>query len=97
VFHHTVQFIFPDATPPAVRAAIVDELRALPGRIPEIRRYAAGLDLGLRDGNAHLAVVAEFDDEAAYVTYRDHPAHRRVVAELIDPTGATRRAAQFRD
>jgi hypothetical protein len=46
-------------------------------------------------GNADFAVVAEFDDEAGYLVYRDDPEHRRIIAEYLRPILASRAAVQF--
>jgi len=40
-------------------------------------------------------VVADFATVEDYVVYRDHPDHKRVVAELIVPNIAARSAVQF--
>ena len=74
--------------------AIVADLRALPGQIPEIRSYVVGTDLGLADGNASLAIVADFDDAAGYEVYRDHTAHQAVATDRIVPVLAGRSAIQ---
>jgi hypothetical protein len=75
----------------AVRAALVE----LPGQIPEIRDYAVGSDLGVVDGNAHFAIVADFDDVDAWRRYQRHPAHEAVLAERIRPILAARAAVQL--
>lgn len=92
-FRHIVLLSFADATGEQ-RQAIADGLRALPDQIPEIRRYEVGVDLGLAAGNAHLAVVADFDDQAGYEAYRDHPAHRSLITEQIQPILTARTAIQ---
>ncbi|HSO95669.1 MAG TPA: Dabb family protein [Acidimicrobiia bacterium] len=82
-----------DATPAdveAVRAGLV----ALPGQIPEIRSYAVGSDLSVVDGNADFAIVADFDDVAAWRRYQEHPAHQAVLTERIRPILASRAAVQ---
>ena len=81
-------------TPEQVQA-VIDGLRALPLQIPELRDYRVGPDLGIDDDTASFVVIAEFDDEDGYRTYRDHPAHRAVGAERILPILAARRAAQY--
>ena len=50
---------------------------------------------GLVPGNHDFAVVADVDDVDGWVTYRDHPAHRRVIDELITPVLETRAAVQY--
>lgn len=73
---------------------LVAALEALPAAIPEIRTYDVHRDAGLADGNAQVAVVAGFDDEAGWRTYADHPAHLQVIAERIRPHLVARTALQ---
>ena len=81
-----------DAT--ALRAALAD----LPGQIPEIRGYTFGTDLGLADGNADFAIVADFDDvdaadvDEAFAAWRAECDHARHVsaAHTLDDTGVRR-------
>jgi hypothetical protein len=95
MFRHVVLFRFRPDTTAEQRQAALDGLHALPGQIPEIREYHVGADLGLRDGNFDLAVVALFDDEAGWRTYLDHPAHVAVASGLIRPFAAGRASVQF--
>ena len=94
-FRHVVLLNFTDETTAQDVRVIVDALNTLPARIPALRDYRVGIDVGLAEGNAHFAVVAEFDDVAGYVTYRDDPEHQRIIAELIRPRLASRVAAQY--
>jgi hypothetical protein len=73
---------------------LVDALRALPAHIPALRSYVVGRDAGITEGNATVAVVADFDDEAGFVAYRDDPAHQQVLAERIRPHLVARAAVQ---
>ncbi len=84
----------PSASDEAVDA-LVDALRGLPAQIPEIRSYEVGRDLGLRDDNADLAIVASFDDAEGWRTYTDHPAHQAVIAEHVAGVARSRTAVQF--
>lgn len=95
MLRHVVLLRLTEGTPPEHVEEIVGALRELPGRIPELRSYTVGRDLGLAPTNADLIVVADLDDDAAYARYRDHPAHRRVLDELISPVLAERSAVQF--
>jgi len=80
---------------PAGRAeAIAAALRALPDVVPGIVSYEVSVDLGLADGNAHVAVVAGFVDESAWRAYGPHPRHQAVLAELISPVLQRRLALQ---
>jgi stress responsive alpha/beta barrel protein len=66
---------------------ILEALRELPRQISSIREYEVG--------NATIAVMARFDNEAGYIEYRDHPAHRAVIDKLISPVRQGRSAIQF--
>lgn len=92
---HVVTFVFRDGTTTEEIAAITEGLESLPGVIPEIREYHVGPDLGLNDGNQQYAVTADFETEADYLVYRDHPAHLAVIAERIRPVLEARAAVQF--
>ena len=79
MFRHVVVLRWKDGTTADQRAAAVTRVRALPSLIPEIRRYVVGEDVGLEAESADLAIVADFDDAASYVRYRDHPAHLALI------------------
>jgi hypothetical protein len=83
----------PDATA-AQRAAVPEALRALPNLIPTIRAYTLGEDVHETEGNYDLAIIADFDDKAGYIVYRDNPDHQRMIAELIRPILDSRAAVQ---
>jgi len=91
---HIVTLTFRDDTPSGDVEAIADALRQLPAQIPELRSYVVGVDAGLSEGNASLAVVADFDDVAGWQAYRDHPAHQAVITQQIVPVLASRSAVQ---
>lgn len=74
---------------------LVSELRALPSLIAEIAAYEVGVDERLVDGNATVAVVADFDDPADWAVYRSHPAHVRVIEAVLAPLLQSRSAIQF--
>ena len=84
----------PDATD-AERGAISSGLAGLPAAIATIRAYHFGPDAGLGPDNWDFVVVADFDDEAGYVVYRDHPAHQAVIADAVKPAIAARAAVQY--
>ena len=64
---------------------LVASLRRLPELIDEIRSYEVLADAGLAEGNAHVAVIGTFDDEAGWGAYLEHPEHQAVVLEQIRP------------
>jgi hypothetical protein len=92
---HVALFVFrEDATDEQI-AAVAEGLAALPAQIPEITAYRIGPDLGLNDGNHDYAVVADFESVDGYLAYRDHPAHRALLADTIRPILASRAAVQY--
>lgn len=93
-FRHIVLLTLADDAPAGRADEIAAALRALPSVIPELRGYEVGVDLGLSAGNATIGVVADTDDRQGWETYRDHPEHQRVIAELIAPVLASRVAVQ---
>ena len=95
MFRHVVVFRFnPDVTHEQ-KQSIIDELRTLPGIIPELRDYRVGLDAGVNEGNHELAVTADFDHVDSYLVYRDHPQHQRIIVEHIRPATTDRAAVQY--
>jgi hypothetical protein len=95
MIRHIVLIMLKSDAPSGAAALIVDALRGLPAVIPTIRDYQAGVDLGIVPGNATVAATATFDDEAGYLTYRDHPEHRAVIQQHIDPVRESRTSIQF--
>jgi len=95
VLRHVVCLTWVDDVAPAAVDAVVDGLRALPAQIPELRGYWVGTDRRLATGNADLAIVADFDDDAGWRAYQQHPAHIAVLTERIRPILAHRAAVQF--
>lgn len=92
---HVVMFTWNDDVPTDHAEAVSAALAELPDVISEIRSYSFGSDLGLVQGNASYAVVAEFDDEAGFLAYREHPEHQRFVEQFIAGRTATRLAVQY--
>ncbi len=95
MFRHVVMFRFVEGVDPAAVAAMSAALDALPGRIGTIRRYEHGPDLGLNEANFDYVVVADFDDEEGFVTYRDHPTHQAFIRDHIADNVASRVAVQY--
>lgn len=76
-------------------AALEKALAGLPALVPEIRRFTFGRDAALAPGNGQFAVVADFDDGAAYRAYASHPDHVVILDTLVRPRLASRAAVQF--
>ena len=84
----------PEATQEQKRR-VAAELSRLPALLPVLRAYRMGTDLGVNEGNFEWAAVADFDDLEGYLTYRDNPEHRDIIAEFIRPIVAERAAIQY--
>ncbi len=84
----------PEATAEDV-SKIEAALHQLPAKIPCIQSYRFGRDLGVQDGNADFALVADFTDQEGLSTYTNHPAHLAVLNTLIRPIIAKREAIQY--
>jgi hypothetical protein len=97
MFRHVVLFTWTQDATEAQQHAMAGELRKLPGAVDSIRAYHLGPDAGVNPGNFDFAVVADFDDAGGYRTYRDHPAHRAVVEQYVNPIVSRRAAVQYED
>ena len=94
---HVAVFTWKPGTTDEQITALATGLAALPGLIPEIRAYRFGADVGLAEGNADFAVVAEFDSVEGYRAYAAHPAHLDVIERLLAPIRERRVGLQFGD
>lgn len=95
MIRHVVMFRFREDVDAAQRQAVHDAIATMPEATGVTENYAIGSDLDLADGNFDFAVVGDFADQAAYEAYRDHPEHRRIIAEVIRPAITYRAAIQF--
>ena len=95
MFRHVVLFTWKPGTTREQAEQVAAQLRTLPGVIEQIRAYHVGLDAGINPGNYEFAVVADFDNVADYLVYRDHPVHRAIITEHIQPLIASRAAVQY--
>lgn len=88
-------FRWKDGTTEDQKHQIRHRLAELPSLIADVRDYRFGPDAGLVDTNWDFAVVADFDDADGWRSYREHPAHQRIIAEHIGPAAAERASVQF--
>lgn len=56
----------------------------------------AGLDLGLREGNAHFVLTLDLPDEQSYRVYDADDEHNRIRRELFAPLCSSIERIQFR-
>lgn len=64
------------------RQEIVEDLKALPGKIDVIRDLEVGLGVIKSDRSWDFALVSSFDSLADLDTYSDHPAHTPLKKKL---------------
>jgi hypothetical protein len=95
VVRHVALFRWKPETTAADVSKLEQELHALPTRIACIQSYRFGRELGLQDGNADFAIVADFIDEAGLEEYANHPDHQAVLNSRIRPLLAHREAIQY--
>jgi hypothetical protein len=96
VFRHVALFRWTAESTDAQRSAVPPALAELPALIPELRDYRFGPDAGLAPGaNFDFAVVADVDSVDDFRTYATHPAHVRVLDEVVRPIMAERAAVQY--
>jgi hypothetical protein len=95
MIRHVVLFAWiPDATD-RQKHQVAEELRALPPLMTGLRSFHVGPDAGIIEGNFDFALVADFEDADSYLAYRNHPAHRAVVEQVINPVAKERVAVQY--
>jgi hypothetical protein len=58
-------------------------------------RLVAGVDRGLREGNASYALTCDLVDDEAYRVYDADPEHNRIRQELIAPFSVVVERVQF--
>ncbi|MEX0768503.1 MAG: Dabb family protein [Microthrixaceae bacterium] len=95
MLHHVVLLRFKESTTPGAITAITESLMSLESQISTLRYFSVNTDLGLAADNAHMIIMAMFDDQAGYEFYRDHPAHQKVIREQISEQLVSRSAAQY--
>lgn len=96
MLRHVALFTWKPGTTSEQVQAFGRGLAELPAQIPELRAYRFGPDIGIADGNADFALVADLDDEDAWRSYQHHPAHQRFIAEIARPIIESRHAVQYR-
>jgi hypothetical protein len=95
MFRHVVLFRWNADAAEVDKDAVARGLAELPDQIGSLRAYRFGPDAHIDGGAWDFAVVADFDDQAGYLRYRDHPAHRQLVADVIAPVVSERAAVQY--
>lgn len=94
---HVVMFRFAEGTTDDKRAALAAVLAGMPAATGAIdaERYRHGPDAGLNPASWDYVVVADFASADDYLTYRDHPDHRALIRDLVEPIVAERASVQY--
>lgn len=95
MIRHVVMFRWNDDVTDAQIDATIAGLHALPAAIDTIRAYRFGRNAGINPDTFDFSVTADFDDEAGYIAYRDHPVHQALIAEHIAGRLKERASIQF--
>lgn len=94
MLRHSVLLVWKQEATPEQKAEAAARIATLPTLVPTIRAFASGPDVGVIDGNYEFAVIADFDDVAGYLDYRNHPRHVEIVDTYITPIRAKGAAVQ---
>lgn len=92
---HIVLFNWNSETPADHAERTTVALAELRSKIPQIRSYQYGANLGVNPGTYDFAVTAEFDSVDDYLVYRDHPDHKAFIEKYTAPYIDTRASIQF--
>lgn len=92
---HVCLITFKDDTDADTRRAVKEAYEKLPSLIPEIKSFEVGLDAGLLEGNASLAIVGEFASADDFKVYSEHPAQMEVIYPVCGPVMAGYATAQY--
>jgi len=77
--------------------AFMAEARRILEPIPGVRNLRVGTGLGVKAEVSHpVALVMEFDDEAALEGYQVHPEHQRFVREVVGPIQDDKQVYDYR-
>jgi hypothetical protein len=89
VVEHIVLFRWSEAATPEAIDNVLQELRALKGKIDGIVELTCGADFSGRAQGFTHGLYVRFKDRAALEAYGPHPAHQHVVQNYINPIRAS--------
>ncbi|MGE0214464.1 Dabb family protein [Mycolicibacterium sp.] len=92
-FTHIVTFKWTD--PSYADQPLADALQSFVTTIDGVISYLCGPDAGVSPNTYDFAVVGTFSDRDAFLAYRDHPEHQRILNEMIVPHLETRTTVQL--
>jgi hypothetical protein len=94
---HVVMFRFSDEATEEQKQALARGLDGMPaatGALPP-EDYRHGFDLGINEASWDYVVVADFATVEDYLAYRDHPDHRALIRDLVEPIVVARASVQY--
>lgn len=94
MIRHVVLIAWKDGTTPDEISEVEAALSRMPRVMPFIRRYEIGRDLGIA-GSHDFAIVADFETEADYRTYAEHPEHQAVLTDILAPVVEAKARVQY--
>lgn len=94
MIRHVVLLAWKDGTTAGQISAVENALAQMPEVMPFIRRYEMGRDLGI-SGSHDFAIVADFDNEADYRAYAEHPDHQAVLTDVLGPVVESKARVQY--
>lgn len=95
MIRHVLLIRFKAGADQAARLNVKKAFEKLPSLIPGVKSYSVGLDLSLLPGNADLAVVAEFSQQADFLAYSLHAAHAEVIYPVCGEIMESYSTAQY--
>ncbi|MAL96655.1 MAG: stress protein [Haliea sp.] len=95
MIRHITLIHFKDDATQEQKEAVLAAFRKLPAHIPGIVDFHTGLDLGLLEGNAGIAVQATFANTDDFLAYSTHQAHESVIFPVCGHIMAGYSTAQF--
>lgn len=79
MLRHIVMLTFKPEASAEERAAVRSAVEAFAETVPEVRSLLCGDNIGSGPNHHDFAMVADFDDLAAFRRYTAHPAHQAYV------------------
>ena len=101
MFRHVVLFRWTPDTSAETVDQIVKGLSACAAALDVTRSYTCGPDVGAdasptpAQDRFDFAVVADFEDDASYLAYREHPEHQDIITRLSRPHVKSRASVQY--
>jgi quinol monooxygenase YgiN len=80
MLRHIVLLTFKPETTAEQRAAVRSAVEGFPAQVPEVSSLVCGENVGSGPNHHDFAIVADFDDLAAFKRYIASPAHQAYVA-----------------